>query len=85
MGYDPLKKNTMKTIQNLEVEQNTQEIKKKVTNQTKLKLHTIKMSLQIYKPNKSNTGSAFSFSMGYDKKTNEPTLFCFSYNATFLG
>tara|TARA_A100001011_G_C14312793_1_gene846478 strand:- start:3862 stop:4422 length:561 start_codon:yes stop_codon:yes gene_type:complete len=33
------------------------------------------MSLQIYKPNKSNTGSAFSFSMGYDKKTNEPTLF----------
>lgn len=33
------------------------------------------MSLQIYKPNKSNTGAAFSFSMGYDKKTNEPTLF----------
>ena len=33
------------------------------------------MSIQIYKPNKSNTGSAFSFSMGYDKKTNEPTLF----------
>ena len=31
--------------------------------------------MQIYKPNKSNTGSAFSFSMGYDKKTNEPTLF----------
>ena len=33
------------------------------------------MSIQIYKPNKSNTGCAFSFSMGYDKKTNEPTLF----------
>ena len=29
MGYDPLKKNTMKTIQNLEVEQNTPGNKRK--------------------------------------------------------
>ncbi len=33
------------------------------------------MSLQIYKPNKSNTGFAFSFYMGEDKKNNLPVLF----------
>jgi hypothetical protein len=33
------------------------------------------MSLQIYKPNKSNTGFAFSFSMGTDRKSAEPVLY----------
>ena len=33
------------------------------------------MSIQIYKPNKSNTGFGFSFSMGIDKKSQEPVLF----------
>jgi hypothetical protein len=33
------------------------------------------MSLQIYKPNKSNTGFAFSFYMGEDRKTKLPILF----------
>ena len=33
------------------------------------------MSLQIYKPNKSNTGFAFSFYMGEDKKNKLPILF----------
>ncbi len=33
------------------------------------------MSIQIYKPNKNNTGFGFSFSAGVDKKTNEPVLF----------
>ena len=33
------------------------------------------MSLQVYKPNKSNTGFAFSFSMGEDKKSGEPVLY----------
>jgi len=33
------------------------------------------MSLQIYKPNKSNTGFAFSFYIGEDRKTKSPILF----------
>lgn len=33
------------------------------------------MSLQIYKPNKSNNGFAFSFSMGDDRKSGEPVLY----------
>ena len=33
------------------------------------------MSIQIYKPNKSNNGFAFSFSMGDDKKSGEPVLY----------
>jgi len=33
------------------------------------------MSIQIYKPNKSNTGFAFNFSMGVDKKNKEPALY----------
>lgn len=33
------------------------------------------MSIQIYKPNKDNTGFGFSFSLGFDKKNNEPVLF----------
>ena len=33
------------------------------------------MSIQIYKPNKSNTGFAFNFSMGVDKRSLEPVLF----------
>ena len=33
------------------------------------------MSLQIYKPNKSNKGFAFSFSMGDDRKSGEPVLY----------
>ena len=33
------------------------------------------MSLQIYKPNKGNTGFAFSFYMGKDKKSKMPILF----------
>lgn len=33
------------------------------------------MSMQIYKPNKSNSGFAFSFSMGDDKKSGEPVLY----------
>ena len=33
------------------------------------------MSLQIYKPNKSNTGFAFSFYIGEDRKTKMPILF----------
>lgn len=33
------------------------------------------MSIQIYKPNKSNTGFGFSFSQGSDKKSGEPVLF----------
>ena len=33
------------------------------------------MSIQIYKPTKDNTGFGFSFSMGIDKKTDEPVLF----------
>ena len=33
------------------------------------------MSLQIYKPNKSNSGFAFSFYIGQDKKTKFPILF----------
>tara|TARA_R110000765_G_scaffold201507_1_gene306882 strand:- start:112 stop:672 length:561 start_codon:yes stop_codon:yes gene_type:complete len=33
------------------------------------------MSLQIYKPNKSNTGFAFSFYMGEDRKNKLPILF----------
>ena len=33
------------------------------------------MSLQIYKPNKSNSGFAFSFSMGNDRKSGEPVLY----------
>ena len=33
------------------------------------------MSIQIYKPNKSNTGFGFSFSTGRDKKSGEPVLF----------
>ena len=33
------------------------------------------MSLQIYKPNKSNTCFAFSFYIGEDRKTKSPILF----------
>jgi len=33
------------------------------------------MSIQIYKPNKNNTGFGFSFSIGRDKKSGEPVLF----------
>ena len=33
------------------------------------------MSIQVYKPNKSNNGFAFSFSMGEDKKSGEPVLY----------
>jgi hypothetical protein len=33
------------------------------------------MSIQIYKPNKSNSGFGFSFSAGNDKKSGEPVLF----------
>tara|TARA_B100002019_G_scaffold293175_1_gene319158 strand:- start:19448 stop:19996 length:549 start_codon:yes stop_codon:yes gene_type:complete len=33
------------------------------------------MSLQIYKPNKNNSGFAFSFYMGEDRKTKMPILF----------
>jgi len=33
------------------------------------------MSLQIYKPNKSNTGFAFSFYIGEDRKNKMPILF----------
>ena len=33
------------------------------------------MSIQIYKPNKSNTGFAFSFYMGENKKDGSPSLF----------
>lgn len=51
------------------------------------------MSIQIYKPNKNNTGFGFSFSTGKDKKSGEPVLFVnaisqFSWNngsGTFQG
>ena len=33
------------------------------------------MSVNIYKPNKNNTGFAFSFSRGKDKRTGEPILY----------
>jgi hypothetical protein len=33
------------------------------------------MSISLYKPNKSNTGFAFSFSRGLDKKSQEPVLY----------
>jgi hypothetical protein len=33
------------------------------------------MSIQIYKPNKANNGFAFNFSIGIDKKNNEPVLY----------
>jgi|TARA_R110000803_G_scaffold117393_5_gene185936 hypothetical protein len=33
------------------------------------------MSIQIYKPNKNNSGFAFSFSMGEDRKSGEPVLY----------
>lgn len=33
------------------------------------------MSIQIYKPNKNNSGFGFSFSVGNDKKSGEPVLF----------
>jgi len=33
------------------------------------------MSIQIYKPNKSNNGFAFNFSMGLERKNNEPVLY----------
>ncbi len=33
------------------------------------------MSLQIYKPNKSNSGFAFSFYIGADHKSGEPVLY----------
>lgn len=33
------------------------------------------MSLQLYKPNKYNTGFGFSFSMGVDRNSGEPILF----------
>jgi len=33
------------------------------------------MSINIYKPNKSNSGFAFSFSKGKDKRTEEPILY----------
>lgn len=33
------------------------------------------MSVQIYKPNKNNSGCGFSFSMGYDKNNKEPIVF----------
>ena len=33
------------------------------------------MSLQIYKPNSKNTGSAFTFSKSEDKKTGAPTFY----------
>ena len=33
------------------------------------------MSLQLYKPNKYNSGFGFSFSMGHDKNSGEPILF----------
>ncbi len=33
------------------------------------------MSIQIYKPNKSNNGFAFNFSIGINKKNKEPVLY----------
>ena len=33
------------------------------------------MSLTLYKPNSKNAGAAFTFSIGSDKKNDEPTLF----------
>lgn len=33
------------------------------------------MSIQIYKPNKSNSGCGFSFTMGHDKNSKEPVVF----------
>lgn len=33
------------------------------------------MSISLYKPNKSNNGFAFSFSQGFDKKSQEPVLY----------
>ncbi len=33
------------------------------------------MSISIYKPNAKNTGAGFSFQMGIDSKTKDPTLF----------
>jgi hypothetical protein len=33
------------------------------------------MSIQIYKPNKSNNGFAFNFSIGIDRKSQEPVLY----------
>lgn len=33
------------------------------------------MSIQIYKPNKSNNGFAFNFSIGIDKRSKEPVLY----------
>lgn len=33
------------------------------------------MSISLYKPNKSNTGFAFSFSQGLDRKSQEPVLY----------
>ena len=33
------------------------------------------MSIQIYKPNKNNTGFAFSFYIAENQKTQNPTLF----------
>jgi len=33
------------------------------------------MSISIYKPNSKNTGSGFSFQMGFGGKNNEPSLF----------
>ncbi len=33
------------------------------------------MSIQIYKPNKSNSGCGFSFSVGVDRNSQEPVLF----------
>lgn len=33
------------------------------------------MSISLYKPNKANTGFAFSFSQGLDKKSQEPVLY----------
>ena len=43
------------------------------------------MSLQIYKPNKSNNGFAFSFSMGDDRKSGEPVLYVSAIAQIFLG
>ena len=44
------------------------------------------MSLTLYKPNSKNAGAAFTFSIGSDKKNDEPTLFIsaiaqYSWNA----
>ena len=33
------------------------------------------MSVTLYKPNSKNAGAAFTFSIGSDRKKNEPTLF----------